>query len=91
MSEEIIPDNEQELVDHCKDKLLEHFDSVQIFVTRHSGQDGDTAGYESGGGNFYARLGQVREWIGLQDQYQRNHAMRVDPVYPQLPEEGDDE
>lgn len=29
-------------------------------------------------GNFYAQLGQIREWLGIQDQYQREHAKRKD-------------
>lgn len=75
---DIIPDGEQKLVDDCVAKLMENFDSVRIFVTRHDGSQDSTASYETGGGNFYAQLGQIREWICTQDQYQRNHAIKKD-------------
>ncbi len=45
--------------------LMEHFDSVQIFCTRCNG-DG-TVSATFGGGNWYARKGQVDEWILKQD------------------------
>lgn len=54
--------------------LLEHFDSVRIFVTKVStDEDGitssDTANY--GGGNFYATLGSVQEWLVCQEERAR--------------------
>jgi hypothetical protein len=58
--------------------LAEHFDSVQVFVTVHNGGKEATRALESGSGNFYARLGQVREWVAIQDQYQRNWAIKKD-------------
>jgi len=73
-----IGDDEQKRVDAVKESLLEHFDSVRIFVTRHNGSEDTTQSYETGGGNFYAQLGQVREWVCIQDQYQRNYAVRKD-------------
>lgn len=75
---EIISDADAKLVDDAKDKLLEQFDVVVIMVQRHSGGKENTAAYNSCGGNFYAQLGQVREWLSIQDQYQRNHAIRQD-------------
>lgn len=78
MSANIIPENEQKMVDDVRDKLLEHYDSVRIFVTRHDGNSEDTASYTVGGGNFYAQLGQVAEFLSIQDQHQRNHAIRQD-------------
>jgi len=75
---EIIPKSDQEFVDSELSKMIERFDSVQIFVTRHSGEADNTAAYETGGGNFYARLGQISEWLAIQDQYQRQHAVRQD-------------
>lgn len=75
---DIISDDEQKIVDNCRDKLMEHFDSVRIFVTKHSGNQENTASFETGGGNFYAQLGQVKEWISIQDQYQRNYAIKKD-------------
>lgn len=74
----IISEVERKLVDDCVAKLLENFDSVRVFVTRHDGNQENTASYETGGGNFYAQLGQVQEWVCIQEQYQRNHAIRKD-------------
>jgi hypothetical protein len=69
----------QTLVDDAVAKLREHCDSVQIFVTV-TPEDGssDTWGCESGKGNFYARQGQIDEWLGIQRQYQKNYAKRLD-------------
>lgn len=45
-------------------RLMEHFDSVQVFVTKHcpAGKDTHTASFVKGDGNWYARYGQVKEW-----------------------------
>lgn len=75
------PDEKQQIQDLVKRhaaQLGEHFDSVQIFVTRHRGEDTTTAAYEYGAGNFLARFGQVVEWLSIQDQYQREEAKRRD-------------
>lgn len=74
----IIPESEQKMVEDACAKLLENFESVRIFVTRHDGNAENTASFETGGGNFYAQLGQVAEWLAIQDQYQRNYAVRKD-------------
>jgi hypothetical protein len=54
-------------------QLLEHFDSVRIFVTRQVPGEGhaNTAAANDGGGNWYASLGQVREWLIQQDHRAR--------------------
>lgn len=71
-----IPDTDQKMVNEMRDWLLEHFDSVQIMVTRQNGGERKTGSYECGGGNFYARLGQIQEWISIQDEYQRDWARK---------------
>lgn len=53
----------QNLVDNHVAQLLEHFDSVTILVTAHGGVPAETAGYVSGGGNYYARIGKAKEWL----------------------------
>lgn len=68
----------QKLVAESAAKLLEHCDSVRIFVTWHDGSTENTGSFEKGGGNFYAQLGQVQEWLFIQEQYQRNYAKRKD-------------
>ena len=69
----------EKLVDNAIDQLREHCDSVHIFVTMPT-SDGNphTAAAEKGAGNFYARLGQIEEWLCIQKQYQRNWAIRKD-------------
>lgn len=45
-------------------KLGEHFDTVMIFVTRHeSGEKNGTVRLRFGLGDWYARYGNVREWL----------------------------
>lgn len=58
-------------------ELGEHCDSVRIFVTLPTEQ-GISVALDSGVGNLYAQLGQVREWLCIQEQYQRNWAIRND-------------
>jgi hypothetical protein len=44
-------------------KLRDRFDSVQVFATRHSGDDGGTINCRWGSGDFFARYGHVRLWV----------------------------
>jgi hypothetical protein len=46
---------------------MEHFDTVQIFATRHVDSETGTVGAQHGEGNWYARRGQVAEWLVKQD------------------------
>lgn len=46
-------------------KLNEHFDSVQIFVTKMDGAD--TVRINIGEGNWCARYGHVKLWVQWQD------------------------
>lgn len=39
------------------------FDTVQIFCTKFKPGEGDTMSYSDGYGNWYARYGQVGEWV----------------------------
>lgn len=67
----------QKIVDDYASKLAEHFDSVRVFVTRHSDDcTKETFSYETGRGNFYAQLGQIHEFISIQDQFQREWAAK---------------
>lgn len=67
----------RERLDKIAKDLGEHCDSVRIFVTLPTEQ-GISVALDSGAGNLYAQLGQVREWLCIQDQYQRNWAIRND-------------
>ena len=63
-------DQDLELLQKAIDTLGEHFDSVQIFATRHD-TDG-TKSIQKGCGNWFARYGQVREWMLKEEQSSRN-------------------
>ena len=56
-------------VEECLRHLGEHFDTVQIFTTRH--EEGDTKSVQKGVGNWYARYGQVRQWVVAMDEAER--------------------
>jgi len=43
--------------------LAEHFDTVQIFCTRHVSIERSTEQFLAGSGNLYARFGQVKQWV----------------------------
>lgn len=70
-------EEQQKIVRDACTKLCEHFDSVRIFATCPT-EDGEqnTRAIDEGCGNYYATLGQVIEWLAVQDQYQRNWANR---------------
>lgn len=51
------------------ESLSEHFDTVQIMATRSTGEkDGNTINVSIGRGNWFARYGQIRQWITKQDE-----------------------
>lgn len=56
-------DAQMEIIDAAFGNLSEHFDSVIIFATRHISNDRGTLKWTRGGGNWYARFGQVKEWV----------------------------
>lgn len=47
--------------------LMEHFDTVHIFATRFISNEGGTVAVQDGGGNWYARRGQIGDWVLKQD------------------------
>ena len=59
----------QLLKDTCT-RLSEHFDNVQIFASCNPSEVGEAAGdtntYRSGIGNWWARIGQVRDFVDEQ-------------------------
>lgn len=57
-----------ELIKNQVRVLMQSFDTVQIFCTKHeAGNDPETLEYQSGDGNFMARYGQVRAWLLYED------------------------
>lgn len=43
--------------------LMEFFDSVQIFATRHNGGDNATTHIQFGDGPWFTRYGQIQHWM----------------------------
>lgn len=70
-------EEEAKLVDSVADKLMEHFDVVRIFCSRHDGNTGFTSSYTVGRGNFHAQRGQVTAWIVDSEQREREHAKKT--------------
>lgn len=59
---------------HAARLLGEHFDCVQIFVSRHEPYQRDgTVNAAYGEGNWFARYGQIQEWMVRQDERTRDH------------------
>lgn len=65
------------LIQKHVDQLGEHFDTVQVFCTRHMPAELDgTAIANRGTGNWHARFGQVREWVIYEEEWIREYARR---------------
>lgn len=63
-------------VDEAIEALSAQFDTVQIFCTRHEGEN--TIAVRKGSGNWYARHGQVMEWLADKDEVVRASATKPD-------------
>jgi hypothetical protein len=59
-------DTDSKVIAHHLSALMEHFDTVQIFVTRH--ESGTTVHLDGGRGNWFARHGQIMEWVSEIEQ-----------------------
>lgn len=59
---------EKQIETFCS-SIMEHADSVRVFVTSHDGMADVSHAFSIGKGNFFAQVGQVKEWIVRQDQY----------------------
>lgn len=66
--EEIQKDKDLSLLERHTKQLMEHFDTVQIFATRHrlGENEGSTITAHFGNGNWFARYGQVLLWVDNQ-------------------------
>lgn len=61
-------------LERISDDLTEFFDAVQIFATKKADDGtGESRHWAVGNGNFYARLGQVHEWLIAEDERIREH------------------
>lgn len=57
---------EEQILEEMVEKLGEHFDTVRIFAT--TAENAEAAAYTTGTGNFYAQMGQIREWLIMQEE-----------------------
>lgn len=72
-------DEELNRVNECVKSLGEHFDTVQIFVSRHDhGEDKHTLTISLGAGNWYARYGQIVTWVKKCDEESRKEVRESD-------------
>lgn len=68
---------DMEQVEKALATLAEHFDTVQIFCTRHEAAKRDgTLNLSMGRGNWFARFGHVQSWIETQKEGSRNEVAR---------------
>jgi hypothetical protein len=80
-------EREAKVLNRAIDDLSEHFDTVQVFVTKHEPAEEDgTIEYNAGIGNIYARFGHVEMWVDEQ-----KNANRTNYFYDESEEEDDDE
>lgn len=63
----ITPEEQERLekvVDRMLAQLSEHFDNIQIFVSKNpQGKAQETVSFRKGLGNYFARYGHVRDWL----------------------------
>lgn len=67
-------DPDIKLVEQSMNVLREHFDTVQIFASRQD-EDG-TVNATQGVGNWFARYGQVKDWIHRSEENTRIEARK---------------
>lgn len=59
-----MPDPDIEVIEKALQALSEHFDTVHIFTTRYESEhEGRTICVNRGVGNWFARYGQVTNWL----------------------------
>lgn len=63
MAENTTQDEDMAVVKRACDTLMEHFDNVQIFVTRMDPEQGGAVNINFGKGNVFARVGHVQAWL----------------------------
>lgn len=54
-------------IDRMAEQLMEHYDSVSIFVSRSDGAKDKTRYFCRGSGNWFARYGQIVDWLKAED------------------------
>ena len=63
-------DMDMERIKDAIDRLAAHFGSIQVFATK-PGTNGGTLSFHEGHGNWFARYGQVKEWVTKEEEISR--------------------
>ena len=71
-----------ELIQSLIESIADRFDTIQVFTTSHNPETGETAYIGIGTGNVYARIGQIREWLHLQEEIVNQKAKQISEVGP---------
>lgn len=61
-------ENDMNILQSVVARLSEHFDTVQVFTTKRSNSSDGTENCQWGSGNWFARYGQVKQWVIKQDE-----------------------
>jgi hypothetical protein len=68
-------------VNEALNVLGEHFDSVHVFATRHeSGELNGTIRISRGTGNYFARYGQIKSWVSVEEAIECHRATKESNV-----------
>lgn len=83
VDDENISSNQREddmaMVRQHVEKLMDHFDTVHIFASRHMPAELDgTAVANCGRGHWHARFGQISEWVIYEEERIRTAARKSD-------------
>jgi hypothetical protein len=73
--EQLDDDDEMKLLTMHVARLMEHFENVQIMVSRYEPSTKKTVQYCTGDGNYSARFGLALEWV---TQEQNNFGLELD-------------
>lgn len=49
------------ILEDSSSKLMEHFDTIRIFATKH--ENNETLSYSIGKGNLFAQIKQIEYWV----------------------------
>lgn len=81
----------QNFIRKCVEMLGKRFDAVQVFASKHDNKTGKTFHAAAGLGNWYARYGQVTEWVNTNEQAAYEKATRDREDQNEDEDEDDDE
>jgi predicted CoA-binding protein len=70
-------EEKQELIQSLIESITDRFDTIQVFTTSHNRETGETTYIGMGTGNFYARIGQIKEWLQLQKDIINQKAKQI--------------